>query len=112
MVEEHVGKKRRKEVRQAINMNEELRKSLVFIWTVLGIGCVLVLVFTYFSYSRIIPISDTLARSLPLVFLFIAMVIIAPRANKYWTLRDQYKEHRARYNISKDDMNALRNDEL
>lgn len=112
VVEEHVGKKRRKEVRQAINMSEELRSSLVYIWSVLGGGCLITLVFTYLAYANILPIDDAIMRFLPLGFMLVVICIITPRASRYWSLRDQYKSHLARFNISKDDMRALKNDEL
>ena len=40
------------------------------------------------------------------------MIFVAPKANRYWALRDEYKAHLERYNISKDDMRALKNNEL
>ena len=82
MVEEHVGKKRRKEVRQAITMSEELRKTLLL--------CIGLIVFG----------------------IVVLMIFVAPKANRYWALRDEYKAHLERYNISKDDMRALKNNEL
>ena len=92
MVEEHVGKKRRKEVRQAITMSEELRKTLLLCIGLIVFGIVVLLV--------------------PLVILVVLMIFVAPKANRYWALRDEYKAHLERYNISKDDMRALKNNEL
>ena len=103
MVEEHVGKKRRKEVRQAITMSEELRKTLL-----LCIGLVLFVI----SYLGLFEIPLVVTNTVPLVILVVLMIFVAPKANRYWALRDEYKAHLERYNISKDDMRALKNNEL
>ena len=112
MVEEHVGKKRRKEVRQAINMSEELRKTLLLIISVLTIGCLIVLILFFISFYGVVELPAFASSTVPLAILIIAMVFIAPKANRYWALRDEYKEHLKRYNISKADMKALKNNEL
>ena len=49
---------------------------------------------------------------MPLIILVIFMIFVAPKVNKYWTLRDAYKAHLERYNISKADMNALKDNQL
>lgn len=107
MVEEHVGKKRRKEVRQAITMSEELRKTLL-----LCIGLIVLLVLFVISYLGLFEIPLVVTNTVPLVILVVLMIFVAPKANRYWALRDEYKAHLERYNISKDDMRALKNNEL
>ena len=104
MVEEHVGKKRRKEVRQAITMSEELRKTLLL--------CIVLLVLFVISYLGLFEIPLVVTNTVPLVILVVLMIFVAPKANRYWALRDEYKAHLERYNISKDDMRALKNNEL
>lgn len=115
MVEEHVGKKRRKEVRQAITMSEELRKTLLLCIGLIVFGIVVLLVlFVLFviSYLGLFEIPLVVTNTVPLVILVVLMIFVAPKANRYWALRDEYKAHLERYNISKDDMRALKNNEL
>ena len=109
MVEEHVGKKRRKEVRQAITMSEELRKTLLLC---IGLIVFVLLVLFVISYLGLFEIPLVVTNTVPLVILVVLMIFVAPKANRYWALRDEYKAHLERYNISKDDMRALKNNEL
>ena len=112
MVEEHVGKKRRKEVRQAITMSEELRKTLLLCIGLIVFGIVVLLVLFVISYLGLFEIPLVVTNTVPLVILVVLMIFVAPMANRYWALRDEYKAHLERYNISKDDMRALKNNEL
>lgn len=112
MVEEHVGKKRRKEVRQAITMSEELRKTLLLCIGLIVFGIVVLLVLFVISYLGLFEIPLVVTNTVPLVILVVLMIFVAPKANRYWALRDEYKAHLERYNISKDDMRPLKNNEL
>lgn len=112
MVEEHVGKKRRKEVRQAITMSEELRKTLLLCIGLIVFGIVVLLVLFVISYLGLFEIPLVVTNTVPLVTLVVLMIFVAPKANRYWALRDEYKAHLERHNISKDDMRALKNNEL
>lgn len=103
MVEEHVGKKRRKEVRQAITMSEELRKTLLLCIGLIVFGIVVLLVLFVISYLGLFEIPLVVTNTVPLVILVVLMIFVAPKANRYWALRDEYKAHLERYNISKDD---------
>ena len=112
MVEEHVGKKRRKEVRQAITMSEELRKTLLLCIGLIVFGIVVLLILFVISYLGLFEIPLVVTNTVPLVILVVLMIFVAPKANRYWALRDEYKAHLEPYNISKDDMRALKNNEL
>ncbi len=112
MVEEHVGKKRRKEVRQAINMSEELRRTLRFVIGILALSFLIIIALYIISMMGIVDMSMNIISFVPLAIVLIAMIVIAPKANRYWTLRDEYKNHLERYNISKADMKALKNNDL
>ena len=112
MVEEHVGKKRRKEVRQAITMSEELRKTLLLCIGLIVFGIIVLLVLFVISYLGLFEIPLVVTNTVPLVILVVLMIFVAPKANRYWALRDEYKAHLERCNISKDDMRALKNNEL
>lgn len=112
MVEEHVGKKRRKEVRQAILISEQMHRNIITIVVIFVIGCVLVFGLGFLSYTGLVPISPAISHTVPLVVLFLAMIVVAPKANKFWALREQFKDHCRRYNISKEDMRALKSGEL
>lgn len=93
MVEEHVGKKRRKEVRQAITMSEELRKTLLLCIGLIVFGIVVLLVLFVISYLGLFEIPLVVTNTVPLVILVVLMIFVAPKANRYWALRDEYKAH-------------------
>lgn len=111
MVQEHVGKKRRKEVRQAINMTEEMRRLLLSSIGILVVGLVVVLLVLFLAYGNVIPVSPIVGSMLPLVILLVAIFAVTPRANRYWALRAHYKDHCRKFNISKADMQALKSEE-
>ena len=90
MVEEHVGKKRRKEVRQAITMSEELRKTLLLCIGLIVFGIVVLLVLFVISYLGLFEIPLVVTNTVPLVILVVLMIFVAPKANRYWALRDEY----------------------
>ena len=100
MVEEHVGKKRRKEVRQAITMSEELRKTLLLCIGLIVFGIVVLLVLFVISYLGLFEIPLVVTNTVPLVILVVLMIFVAPKANRYWALRDEYKAHLERYTVS------------
>lgn len=111
MVQEHVGRKRRKEVRQAINMSEEMRRLMLVSIGILAVACVVVLTLVALSFAKVVSLSPFASGMIPLAVVLVAVFVVAPRANRYWTLRDAYKKHCRRYNISKDDMRVLRAEE-
>lgn len=111
MTEQHVGKKRRKEVREAINMKRQIAKDLTFMLTVIAIAVVVTIVCTYFMYQGL-GANNMLAQTLPLVIVFIAVMVMSFRMNNFWDLRSQYKKHCRKYNITKGDMKALERGEL
>lgn len=108
MIEEHVGKRRRQEVRQAISMQEELRKTVLFMSIVLVTSILLICLLVYLSTAGYIESDGMLGRLAPVVVLIIALLIICPNASKCLSLRESYKAHVRRYNISKDDMSMLK----
>ena len=112
MGEEHVGKKRRKEVRQAITMSDELRKILLLIVCVTILACVIIAVLFLIAFTGVVELPSFVSNTVPLIILVVFMIFVAPKVNKYWTLRDAYKAHLERYNISKADMNALKDNQL
>ena len=65
MVEEHVGKKRRKEVRQAITMSEELRKTLLLCIGLIVFGIVVLLVLFVISYLGLFEIPLVVTNTVP-----------------------------------------------
>ena len=112
VVEEHVGKKRRKEVRQAITMKQELTSSLLVIAGVLVLGVALTATMTYMTITGVVPSNDLMTQVIPFAIVIVLLIFMAPRANKWWELRDEYKAHLERYNISKEDMAALKRGDL
>lgn len=112
MVEEHVGKKRRKEVRQAVSMKQELNNSLFIIIGVLALGAILVAAMTYMSITGIVPSDNVWTQVIPFLIVIVILIFAFPQASKWWGLHDEYKKHLERYNISKEDMAALKRGEL
>ena len=112
VVEEQVGKKRRKEVRQAISMSEQMRGNLIFFFVALVVLVIASLVFYFLSSSGMLQIDAGLYLPISMGLLIVVMIIVTPKINRYWALRDELKQHCRRYNISKEDMRALKNGEL
>lgn len=112
MTEQHVGKKRRKEVREAINMKKQIRKDFTFMMVVFGIAIIVTLACTALAYQGLFGDNMMLVQTVPLVIVFGAVMIMSFRMNSFWELRSQYKKHCQKYNITKSDMKALENGEL
>lgn len=108
MIEEHVGKRRRQEVRQAISMQEELRKTILLVSIVLVVSILLICLLMYLSAVGHIESDGMLGLLAPVIVLIIALLIICPNVSKCLSLRESYKAHVRRYNISKEDMSTLR----
>lgn len=112
MVEEHVGKKRRKEVRTAINMRDDLRNGMLFMICVLLVGIMASLSLTI-TLGRMDPTADNQwAQMVPTLVIFLFVVFLGTRSYKWSGLKKAYDDHCKRYNITKDDMKALKNGEL
>lgn len=108
MIEEHVGKRRRQEVRQAISMQEELRKTILLVSIVLVVSVLLICLLMYLSAAGHIESDGMLGLLAPVIVLIIALLIICPNVNKFLSLRESYKAHVRRYNISKEDMSMFK----
>lgn len=112
MVEEHVGKKRRKEVRQAVSMKQQLNNSLIVIIGVLALGVILTVAMTYMTVTGVVPSDNLWTQVIPLLIVIVVLIFAGPQASKWWGLHDEYKKHLERYNIRKEDMDALKRGEL
>ena len=112
MTEQHVGKKRRKEVREAINMKKQIRKDFTFMMVVFGIAIIVTLACTALAYQGLFGDNMMLVQTVPLVIVFGAVMIMSFRMNSFWELRSQYKKHCQKCNITKSGMKALENGEL
>lgn len=110
-MKEHVGKKRRKEVRQAVNLKQDMNKALAKSLAVTGLCIVLCLIYTLFLNLGVLDMSDIVVQAVPLVFVFIGVMFIGNHFYKYLDLRDAFKKHCDRYGVSKNDMNALNSQE-
>ena len=93
-------------------MSEELRRTLRFVIGILALSFLIIIALYIISMMGIVDMSMNIISFVPLAIALIAMIVIAPKANRYWTLRDEYKNHLERYNISKADMKALKNNDL
>lgn len=112
MVEAHVGKKRRKEVRQAIAMKKNLTSSALSIACILMAGIVLAAIVVLVTNAGMLQSNSVTTYAIPIGILVVILAFIAPQATKLRGRYDDYKAHLRRYNISKDDMSALKRDEL
>ena len=111
MVEEHVGKRRRKEVRQAIKMKKELRSSLLVIFFILIIGIAAIAAMVYLLVTGVVPGDNPSTQIILLLLVAVVFVFTGARAIKLRNLYDDYLEHLSRFNISKDDMDTLQREE-
>lgn len=112
MTEKHVGKKRRREVREALEMKREIKRLTLLGVLIIAVAILLVVACTFVVYAGLFALDVQVAQYVPLVIMFVATMIIAFRMNGYWHLRDRYKEHCKRFNISKEDMCALERGEI
>lgn len=111
MVEEHVGKRRRKEVRQAIAMKQRLRSSLLVILIILALGIIAAAAMAYLLVAGAALGIDFKYVLLLLGVIIVVLLFLCPRTAKWWNLYGDYKKHLDRFNITKDDMAALQRDE-
>ena len=111
-MQEHVGKKRRKEVRAALDMRTELRRSMAFMVCALIIAAMVTLGMTFAFISADPTIDNTAAQTIPTIVLFIFVIFLGSRSYKWSGLKKEYDEHLKRYNITKADMEALKDGQL
>ncbi len=111
-MEEHVGKKRRKEVRKALDikteMNRLLRRALIFIVIAIVIYIALMVMMT----KGIIAATSAWTSMIPMFVVLIFAMIIGSQSYKWYGLRDEYKKHCKRFDISKKDMKDLKEGRL
>lgn len=108
-MQEHVGKKRRKEVRTAVDMKTELRNSMIFMICVLLVG-IAASVGLSLSLLALDPMSENLmTQTIPTMVMFVFVIFLGSRSYKWSGLKKEYNEHCKRYNITKEDMDALKN---
>lgn len=106
-MQEHVGKKRRKEVREAIDMRNELKSTLVVTAVALVIGIGVTVGVQILTVQGALAYDNVFVQLLPMIVIFVLLMVIGSRAYKWSGLREEYKEHCKKYNISKEDMRAL-----
>ncbi len=111
-MQEHVGKKRRKEVRQAIEMHDELRKTVLMVIAAIAIGIAFTVTSALLTINGILAEDDVIAQYAPMVVILLLLVPVAGRAYQWTGLREEYKEHCKKFNITKEEMNALKNGQL
>ncbi len=111
-MEAHVGKKRRKEVRRAIDlkteMNRLLRRALIF----LAIAVVVYIVLMILMSKGLIDTTSTWTSMIPMIVVLIFAMVVGSQSYKWYGLRDQYKKHCKRFDISKKDMKDLKEGRL
>ena len=112
MATQHVGKKRRKEVREAVSMRREIRRTNITL--VIGVALVLAVMVGCTAVAALGLASGHLiiVQSIVLLVVFFAVAVLGFRLNGYWSLRGRFKEHCRRFNISKEDMKALEQGKL
>lgn len=111
-MQQHVGKKRRKEVREAVDMRKELRSRFARTGVVFGIGVAFVIGMQALTVFGVLALGNEVAQAVLLIVVFVFVMIIGSRTYKWSGMREQYKEHRKRYNITDEDMRALERGQL
>lgn len=104
MVEQHMGKRRLKEVRQAINMNNELKRLVAFFTITSVVACILIIVLLYLAFTQASHAKQLASVAGLVIIVLIACILIVPKAKKYRQVRKELAEHCARFNISSEDM--------
>lgn len=108
MAEEHMGKKRRREVHQAVNLKKESKKLLAFVVSTFVVACVIIIALLCFSLSQTGQTKQLVGIVGSLIILLLAVILIVPKSRKCLEVRKALKEHCKRFNISEDDMLLLR----
>lgn len=106
MAEEHVGRKRRKEVRQAINLDKESKRLLSFIAIAIVVACILIIGLLCFSLLQAGQMKRLAGIASSVIILLIAVILVVPKSRRYFEVREDLEDHCRRFNISKDDMLA------
>ena len=112
MTEQHVGKKRRKEVREAINMKRQINRDLRFTAIVFALAILVVIGCSVVTFSDIFSGNTMIIQTVPLIIVLIAVMAVSFKMSNFWDLRSKYKKHCLKYNITKNDMKALDRGEL
>ena len=103
-MQEHVGKKRRKEVRQAANLRKQKNNAMIFIIVVMVIGMVLSTISSFLIVFGVIPVSNQFWTYVPTIIVFIVIFIAGSRVFKWTNLRQEYKDHCKKFNITVQDI--------
>lgn len=111
-MQEHVGKKRRKEVRQAANMKSDLRKEMFVMIGIFIVGIAICFSWTIAMYFSGVDGSSIIVQSLPTIAVFLLVVYLGNRAYKWTGLREEYKRHCQQFNITDEEIKLLKNDQL
>lgn len=111
-MKEHVGKKRRKEVRQAVNLKKDMNRALAKSLAVMAACVVLCLVYTALLNLGYLNMGDIIVQAVPLAIVFVGVMFIGSYFYKYLDLRDAFKKHCDRYGVSKEDMSNLSSQDL
>ena len=107
MTQQHTGKKRRKEVREAIDLQHMVRTTTIALVIIFVAGLALTTVFSVMLATGALAADSMMASMIPAILL-----LVGTRVRKWSELRTEYKDHCRKYNITKEDMHALERGEL
>lgn len=108
VAEEHMGKKRRREVHQAVNLKRESKRLLVFVVSTSVVACVAIIALMCFSLSQTGQMKQLVGIVGSLIVLLISIILIVPKSRKCFEVHKTLKAHCKRFNISEEDMLLLR----
>lgn len=111
-MEAHVGKKRRKEVRKALNLKEQMNKLLLRSLIFFVIAAIVYVILMILISRGVISSMNTWTQMIPMIVVLIFAMAVGSQSYKWYGLRDQYKKHCKRFDISKQDMKDLKEGRL
>lgn len=112
MTQQHTGKKRRKEVREAIDLQHMVKTTTIALVIIFVAGLALTTVFSVMLATGALAADSMMASMIPAIVLFVLLLLIGTRVRRWSELRTEYKDHCRKYNITKEDMRALERGEL
>ena len=109
---EHMGKKRRKEVQLACAARRELRTQLAATLVLLALICTCVVAVGILAVRELVPLGTVAIQVVFFAAIVLAVLCLVMRLLSWSRLREEYRQHCARLNITTEEMDALRAEQV
>ena len=107
---EHTGKKRRKEVQLACVARRELRAQMLVTLALFVLLCMCVVAVGALVACDLVPLDRGAAQVFFFAVVAFAVLCLAMRFVSWSKMREEHRQHCARFNITPEEMDALRDE--